>query len=159
MRYLLLSFLIILCLSNLQCGSNYWSYHMVKAPAHIINCEIIPVWIDSGFSQTGIDQIQLAIKEWNLVLNGQIKIVLMHLENNKLDTFTGFKSGMELVKNADKTGLGWVIFALREEDKSMEGVGEGVLAWVEPGEHFINVVVDRIGTRNFKTIMLHEINN
>jgi hypothetical protein len=165
----------VLCLSliiavfSLQCASNiqYWTYHQGTPPDHISQPVIIPVQLDSHFLPSQVEEIKAALNEWNGVFNGQIVLALATHPQLGVDkkmhtyptTFNGWKEGQSLMENYEKSNLGWAIFALTSNDPNLsDAVPRGTLAYVEGiDEHGIYVVTDRLGTRNLKVIMMHEM--
>jgi hypothetical protein len=163
LRFISLFLMIPLVLS---CSPTYFSYHRGSTIDHLSYVEKIPVWLDKNFTAEQIEQIRGAIKEWNLVLNGQIVFQLVEKEEMGIDkkkhlypvTFDGREAGKTLENNP--TGQGIVVYALKKGDKELKDsdVTDGMLAWVNgPGTRHIMVVIDRVGNRNLKTIIMHEI--
>lgn len=155
---------LLLCLLN--CASTqYWSYHQGTPPDHIVHATHIPVYLDSGFTQPQMEEIKAAVQEWNGVFNGQVVMTVVTHRELGVDkqmhtyptTFTGWEAGQALVKNAEKSDLGIVFFALHVGDKNLEG-DDGTLAYVNGIDtHGVFCVVDRLGTRSLKDIMMHEL--
>lgn len=148
MKKLLLVFLAIFCLFG--CGPGLYEYHGAKDPGAIVHRTEIPVYVDLTFNQADREAIVAAMNEWNFVLNGQAQFVFYGY-------FQGDKEGLELFKDALKTGLGIVITCNTSEELDDDGELQGVLAFV-PGAmaHHMTVIKDHIGTRKLKDIVLHE---
>ena len=147
-------------------GSQYWAYTINEAPDHITHATYIPIWVDQGFSASQVEEIKAAIAEWNYVLNGQIILRLVEKKalgiDKKMhtypDTFPDWEAGQVLQAQAEKTGLGWVIYDLPSTDKHLDkSVGHGVLAFV-PGSdaHCVTVITDRFSNRSMKDVIMHE---
>lgn len=149
---LLLLIIFSIMLWVIGCGPQYWSYHQGIIPTHIM-VNRIPVWVDNSFSVIQRDQIDQAIAEWNMVFNGQI-VLQTNPSINRLEA-------LHKLVEAERVGIGWVIISSNEEMLMAEGIieeGDGILAFVyHLGGHLITVVRDRVGSRDFKIIMMHEM--
>lgn len=158
---------IILIGLMVSCGGfEYWHYTVNEPLNHITHPTYIPVWIDQGFNGTQVEEIKAAIAEWNYVLNGQIVIRLAEKKSlgsdkkmyNYPDTFPTWEDGHDLQMQAEKTGLGWVIYDLPSNDKHLDSeIGNGVLAFVTGVDaHCVTVISDRFGNRSMKDVVMHE---
>lgn len=111
-----------------------------------------PVWIDDTFSINEKGEIKAALAEWNYALNGYRKFIVV---DDKWDT-----NDRTPVDFSNRSYLGLEIVAVGDADvpPTDDGDNHGVLAWV-PGlyNHRLYIVEDRIGTRNLKSIVLHEV--
>jgi hypothetical protein len=150
----ILPLLLVTLLIMLGCGTSQWTYKHVSPADHISNAKVIPIYIDSTFSDEHAKAIKDSIAEWNLVLNKQITL--------KLDsTFVGLIDGQRRLDEVNRTGLGYVIINLEETSPILSGLveeGDGTLAFVRRFDGHVMVIVgDRIGNRNLKTIVMHEI--
>jgi hypothetical protein len=161
-----LALFCLLSLFNLQCGASYWTYHLGNPPAHVGAPTIIPVWVDARFTPVQDQQIAAAIAEWNLVLNGWVKIVLMTHSEPGIDqhphdyptTFRTWEAGQTLQKSAEQSGDGWVIYAAHQGDKMLDDTTPEMIAFVRgPGQHYIVIITDRLGTKSLKNIVMHEM--
>jgi predicted Zn-dependent protease len=134
------------------CGGETWTYRQGQVPTHINHTYNIPIWIDSSFSVSQKAAIRDAIKEWNGVFNGQ---VVLKAEA----TFTGIEEGDKLLQQANRTGQGWVIINLPHNHPLFDNLNlGGVLAFVRgAGGHLMVVIGDQIGSRNLKSIVMHEM--
>lgn len=141
-------FILVAALTLMGC-TRMWYYHDAKDPVtyHPIN---IPVWIDYEFNQADRASIMKAAREWNFVLNGQVKLTFGGY-------FHGDKEGLELFKGALRTGLGIVVTSDSSKELDDDGQLQGVLAFI-PGTlaHHMTVVNDHVGDRVLKDIVLHE---
>jgi hypothetical protein len=155
---------------GLGCGGiNYYTYKEVAAPDHIIHPLVIPLVIDSQFSAEEALEIKQAAREWNTVLNGQIKIVFSehtemgsdHRKHLYPSTFRTFSDGQKLQAQYENSNLGWVVYHLNSDDPNLASFGEinnGTLAFVLGiDEHFIVVINDRFANRSLKDVMMHEM--
>jgi len=147
--------IILVIIAIFSCSAtNYYTYKMGNVPDHINHVKIIPVYVDSGFNDIEYKQITKSLIEWNHVFNGQIIIKLQK------DVFTGIEEVSEIYdRTIAKTGDGWVILKVTEDDKiASKMIDKGDLAFVLGiGGHIMIIIEDRIGTKNLKTIVLHEI--
>lgn len=136
---------------NDKVHSQLWTYTNKPVP-YIANQTVIPIAIDDSFYEERVAEINQAIVEWNHVLNGQIVMKVLPL------TFKGLAEGKDLIDGFDKTGLGIAIFAIDSDSKILDGIGESTLAFVKGTDaHAVVVIIDRIGTRNLKVILEHEL--
>lgn len=149
MRFL--SILILLLSVILGCGRNYYTYTIIKPPSHINHPKTIPVYLDVNFTENQRKDIMAAFHEWNYVFNGQIIIKVEDYIYNLDDAEKKYVS-------VSKTGLGWIILKKNEDDELIKNIiRPGDLAFVPGLKSNIMVVIgDRIGTRNLKTIIMHE---
>ena len=162
-----LLFSMICILNCTGCAeTQLYTYHSVDAPSHIVHPTIIPIWIDSGFSKDQAESIKDAIGELNKVLNGQMVLKLeshIGIGTDKKSyiyptTFASYEDGQALVDKATTSDSGWVIFAINSDNKILENTPPGTVGFVKGiDEHFIMIVVDRIGTRSLKDIVMHEM--
>jgi hypothetical protein len=147
-------FLLImsLMLCGIGCGPRYWTYRQGKLPEHLVVQEI-PIWMDNSLLMSQREGIIEAAGEWNKVFNGQI-ILQMQPVLNRVEV-------LKKLDEVDRTGTGWVIISSTEEMLIAEGYideGDGVLAYVyRLGGNLMVIVRDRIGARDFKLIVMHEI--
>jgi urease accessory protein UreE len=161
---LVLSIFSVSCLS----GPQYWTYHLGTPPSHIAHPTRIPIYLDSSFTPQQMEEIRAAAAEWNMVFQGQIVLQIVSKQALGLDkkmhsypdTFQGWEAGQTLLKKCEKGGNGWVVFNLPSTSKHLEsfGVNDRVLAFVAGvDEHFIVIVSDRMATRSWKDITMHEM--
>lgn len=136
---------------GISCAPRYYEYVEVSK-VHMNHAKVIPIWMDRGFDESGKKAIMGAVHEWNYVLNGQMELrVEGYVE--------GVKGAEERYSEIVKTKLGWVILNVGEGDELVkETIGNRELAFVPGiGSHIMVVIGDRIGTRDLKTIVMHEI--
>ena len=149
--------LMLLIVMVIGCGGSggYFTYHREKM-GKINIVEEIPIWIDTRFNEIEKRAIMEAIGEWNYVFNGQ---VVLKAEGY----FRGTVGADERYEEIAKTGQGWIIMKLGEEDelvqvlKNRGALGGNELAFASrEGGHLLVVLGERIGKRNLKAILLHE---
>jgi hypothetical protein len=110
---------------------------------------VTPVWIDKDFSPSQLAQLKDALTEWNFALNGYESFEVV---SDK------FAMEPEVIAQVEATGQGLVILDVLSSNHYVQEMGDGVLAWVpELGAHIMSVVGDRIGNRDLKAIILHEL--
>jgi predicted Zn-dependent protease len=155
MRWLASIFFLMitgLMLWGIGCGPQYWTYRQGKVPEHLV-VQVIPVWMDNSLLIPQREGVIEAVGEWNKVFNGQI-ILQMEPVLNRVEA-------LKKLDEIDKTRTGWVIISSTEEMLIAEGYideGDGVLAYVyNLGGNLMIIVRDRIGTRDFKVIAMHEM--
>lgn len=167
-KRLLYLFACLLMVFSVSCGGvNYFTYTANDAAEHVIHPVHIPIWIDNTFSQKQVEEIKAATAEWNYVLNGQMVLHVMTHQAMGVDKqmreypagFDTWEEGRKLVKETEKTDLGWVIFNVPTTSPHLDkNTGDGVLAYVTGiDEHFIIVISDRFGSRSFKDVIMHEM--
>lgn len=136
------------------CGTGMWQYKHGETPAHISNAKVIPVYVDSRFTNAEIVAINKVMQEWNGVFNGQIVL--------KLDRkFTDDMDAVVLARKIADTHTGWMIAKLESDDERLENAvepGDGKLAFaIGLGGHFMVVLADRVANHDVHTILLHEM--
>ena len=130
----------------------HYSNHPTEA--NQINKKIIPLFIDKTFTDSERKSLLQAIGEWNWALNGAIKLEVKDIAFD--NTKANFK---ELTNKIEQTGQGYVILRFNHDDPKLEDSDDGVLAFVDGlgnRGHIMVVIADRIGTRDLKSILLHE---
>lgn len=151
MRSILYFILMVLTLS-VGCSPSYYSYVKGKAPEHINAAKIIPIWIDDSFTPAQRVDILKSVDEWNLVFNNQIRLMASGY-------FHGADGAEDKYQEISKTHLGWIVVKANEKDPLVKDIiGPADLAFaVGLGGQILVVISDRIGTRNLKTILMHEM--
>lgn len=151
MNKYIISALTVLAI-NVACAS---TAPVIESPKYTSNSpakpvsDITPVWIDETFSPSFKQTIRAAFKEWNTALNGYGYFEVIS-EDFDLD--------IDVIKQVLATDQGVIVLNRSLTDKIVMDMPEGVLAWVSELEaHDLNIVTKRIGTRNLKTIVMHEI--
>ena len=110
--------------------------------------EEVPVWIDKDFTEGHKADIRNALGEWNLALNGYRTYRVVD------DQFVLNAVVVEQVLN---TSQGLIVLQ-RTEDNVPDDLPGSVLAWVLRRFPFaVNIVEDRIGTRDMHLIAMHEM--
>ncbi len=126
-------------------------YTAHASPIGVVS-EVVPVWIDKGFTPEHRDAIHSAFEQWNIALNGYEAFDIVS------DTFD-----MEpaTIASVVATGQGLIVLRRTTKDPIMEDLPDGVLGWVlmDPGAeaHVLNLVEDAIGNRNLAPITMHEV--
>ncbi len=114
--------------------------------------EIVPVWIDKGFSEAHRVGIHSAFAQWNVALNGY--------ESFKVVS-DSFDMEPAVIQDIVASGQGLLVLRRKTTDDIMAALPDGVLGWVSmpPGAeaHVLNIVEDAVGNRNISSIAMHEI--
>jgi hypothetical protein len=149
MKLLRLFALLFAALALLACGSVTGSYTATPPSVEPSNTQVIPAYVDVGFSSAEKVAILASVAEWNWVLNGYARLDVRTLE---------FDMDIGTLREIVLTGQGLIFVQRFDADDITQEVGESVLGW-SPGapSNEVSIVSDRIGTRNLKTIVMHEI--
>ncbi len=114
--------------------------------------EVVPVYIDKGFSDSHRAAIHSAFAQWNIALNGYESF---NIVSDKFDMEP------EIIQDVMATGQGLLVLRRQTTDPVMENLPEGVLGWVmmDPGfeSNVLNLVADAIGNRDMTSIAMHEV--
>lgn len=139
---------VVFCFS---CAAPLYSYTNVARPSHIVNAEVIPVAIENTFSKEQVLDIMQSVNDLNYVMNGQIVLKI-------LPKMVDEEGGKKLMKEFDKTGLGFVVFGLKDDNEILKGEDmDGVLGFVDgPGGNRVVILVEHLGTRSLRVICDHE---
>ena len=144
--------LVILMMALMVCGcsSGMWGWHRGAAPLHlgVTDREVILVHIDDSFTKGERSSIEGSLREWNKVFNGQLTLEVG-------EGFKGLDAGDEVLKDMRKKGEGWIIVRAGSSDEVVSNLSEHALAFA--GSGIMVVIWDRIGTRDLKTIVMHEM--
>lgn len=129
-----------------------WSWHHGHSPSHLMASakRIIPVYYDIDFTKEERHALDESLEEWRGVFNGQVEF--------KVDAkgFQGLAGAKRQLESIHNTGLGWVIIRMSSDNEEIQ-VGARTLAFAQLGGHYMVVLHDRIGTRDLKTIAMHEM--
>jgi Matrixin len=107
------------------------------------------VWVDKRFSSEHRAAIHDAFAEWNRALNGYQRFDIVSDD---------FDMDMSVLTEIEQTDQGIIVLSRSLTDPEVMQLGDGVLAWVsELGGHDVNIIEQRMGTRDFKIITLHEM--
>jgi hypothetical protein len=140
-RFFALFFLFMCCCA----GRDYSVKHASPARTHT---EHWAVTVSDKFTEAQEKQIEDALDEWNYTLNGYGHYDLVKKNANDIEVELALFGTLA-------TDQGLVFTTVSVLDESVQ---PGVLAWVEDlGAHHVFVVSDRIGSRDFKTIVMHEM--
>lgn len=167
MKRLVLLFIIIVGLFS--CASapivappvnRMYKYRAVPAEENYQNFQLVPVYIDKDFTPSDRLVIDQAIREWNYVLNGYVKIQIV---SDKID-HDNKEELKKLVRKLYPSQEGVIMFKLNHDHEMIEGLPEKEdgsirLAYVNGlGDrgHLFVVINDAIGTKNLHKIVLHE---
>jgi len=146
--------MVIILLSLMIFGcSSMWSWHKGEVPSHIMNRREVPVYLDTQFNVYERLVLEESVSEWGKVFNGQMVFSI------KDEGFTGWEGAQRRYEEVMKSGIGWVIIRSVSSDerlKRME-VSENTLAFAEQGGNVMVVIGDRIGTRNLRMVVMHEM--
>ncbi len=150
--FLLLTLILVACsttpgtLKSPSCDDGYVN----NPPPEGIITLVVPTYLDVNFEPRQRAKIHQAIAEWNKTLNGYQVYTIVS------DTFD-MQPEVLIKINASREGL--VILARTTEDEFVkEELPPGTLAWVPAlGAPIVNIITDRIGSRDLKAITMHEI--
>lgn len=125
--------------------------HYAKASQPIVGSYVPDteiVWIDKDFRPDEKANIRAALDEWSYAMNGYRTYIVVSDAFSMSDTRT-----LERVA----AGEGLLVLRVGEADVPMLAP-TGTLAWVdELGDNVVHVVSSRVGTRDLKAIVMHEI--
>lgn len=111
--------------------------------------DVQPVYIDAQFTSEERSAIVAAAEEWNTVLNGYRRYDVQEKP---------FDMDYSVITKMFNTDQGLLVLRRTVADIEDEPDLENALAWVPGlGAPLVYVVADRIGTRDLKSIVLHEI--
>ncbi len=143
MNFLRIVFLVLGVLFISSCASI--SYQYTLKPVAPYTVRVIPIWIDKTFSNNDKLAIDDAINNWNLVLNGSIRLQPVSYEFDMEPD--------DIMKAIRERGL---LVMKVMSDNSM--VDKDTRAWVnELGGFKLYVVKDRVPTQIMTGIMMHEL--
>lgn len=151
----LFALLAFISLSILGCVPGLYEYHNVSAVENP-HFKTFELYVDKRFTREERLDIANAVNEINYVLNGAER-----LEVKDWAFEDGSDKGKEIEHTIDKTHQGLIIFALSQDDERIKDKveGTGILAFVNGvgKANLMVVITDRIGNRNLKTIVMHEL--
>jgi hypothetical protein len=119
-----------------------------SAPAETDAKRIVPVHIDRTFSMYERAKIMRAVNEWNVALNGQVRLAV---STDNFDSTPYLAAG-------SRRPEGWIVARIDSKspviaDRSMS---RALAVTVGTRKAIIYVVADRLGTRDLGGIMMHE---
>ncbi len=129
--------------------SDAYSNYVSAPPADLEGLlpDIQPVYIDVRFTDAERASIVAAVREWNVALNGY-RVYDVQVEPFDMD--------LGIIKRMMDTTQGLLV--LRADVEGLDPDLETALAWVPGlGAPLVHVVSERIGTRDLRTIVMHEI--
>lgn len=119
-------------------------------PAGSMIVDHIPVYVDGEFSAAEKDAIRDSVLAWNDALNGYTVL--------EIETMS-FDMDVKVLEKIETQHQGLAIMKVLSNDPLVDLVAdEGTLAWVDGlGGHNMFIIEDRIGRRNLRAIVMHEI--
>lgn len=112
---------------------------------------VVPVYFDLSFTDSELLDLTAAFEEWNYALNGA--------QVFRQEAFFDGAGGQKAVRALMARSLeGMIVIRRPTGDAGLEDVSPSALAWVDSvcGDE-LNVAADRIGGRDLKTVVMHEI--
>lgn len=145
LRCLAFLWLLLVSLSCAHYGNKSYHYIRLTPPAAVAKAEV-PIWIDKNFSAADLESLDGAIAEWNFVLNGHVKLVVV---SRIFDM-----EPSEILKAKDLDG--WLVMKI---DSRNEVVREkNWLAYCDRvGGHYMYMVRDRLRDGDVKQVGMHEL--
>ncbi len=151
---------VIWILLSIGCFGYSGKIHYVRQAYSPINPEmVIPVYVDKDFGAADLVSIAEAVDQWNYVLNGYLVLRM----GDRLDE-------MEIVSKVVNGGIGVVKIKSLDLDKfdaklldhEIEIDGKKVPVYTlgfadRVGGHMIYLVRDRLGNKDVKPIVMHEL--
>ncbi len=153
MRFALIVLLAFLsaCTIPHACNTQDTRYSVyVRHEPPVVNVpRVTPVWVDKDFPTGQKADVLAAIDEWNFALNGYASFQVV---DDKFDM------DPDVLQRIKDTLQGLVILDVSVKNDYVKEMPEGVLAWVpELGANSMFVIGDRVGNRNLKSIVMHEM--
>lgn len=117
----------------------------------------IPIYVSQQFSDTDKKTIRDAVDAWNNVLNGHMSLVI------KDERFFSKEEDLRTMHALREANEGWVLLKMDHDHPALADEieeGDGVLAFVNrlgSSGHLMFVLGDRIGSKDLKSILLHEM--
>lgn len=122
--------------------------HAPAPPSRSYAPEIIPVYVDKAFRADAREDIHVALDEWNYAFNGYRMYLVVS---------DAFDFDLDVIAQVERTKQGLIVLSVPDYWLD-ENVPSNVLAWVdELGDPVVHVASGRIGTRDLKKIVMHEI--
>jgi hypothetical protein len=152
MKLLLRCVLAAFLLSVFGCGlaSHLGEYHYTHISAVAGNGEVFSVYVDKYFGEADKISIQQALDQWNYVLNGHAKFVIVD------DQFDMDPSILQMIVNKNA----FLILKITSANPIVPNIGPGywILGFVPViGNHWIYLVRDRMNNNDIKYITMHEV--
>ena len=154
MKHPLVVLLALAFLLSIGCSTHYVptpfaAYsRTVSPPEGSYSPEVVPVYVDKSFAMDAREDIHAALDEWNFAFNGYVTYVVVSDD---------FDMEVAVLEKIVRTRQGLVVLSV--PDNFLEdNVPPGVLAWVDDlGDPVVHIATGRIGTRDLKKIVMHEI--
>ncbi len=152
MRRLVYIFLVLLCAGCCvspkapephALGSNYTQN---AKPGPEVTPQVIPVYIDKDFTYSEKEAIHQAVQEWNIAFNGYR---ILSIKDNE------FTFDPKVIEAIGKSDQGIIVVQQTGEEEFFRELPDNVLG-VAPNEHVARIVTPRFGTRDLKTVVMHE---
>ena len=137
------------------CAPGLYQYHSVEPEETHDSYRVIPLYVSKDFTHEQQVTIAKAIDEWNFVLNGSLRL---EVKDWALDEESD--KGKDIWRAINKTHQGIAIVSWLESDPRLEEMKQdGIIAFVNiiGTANVLVVIRDRLGSWDFKTIMLHEL--
>jgi len=149
---LLLSTLAVLLAAtacNCKAPSSYHNEYTDNPRPVVMDTHVVPIYVDKDFSYPHLKDIREALAQWNIAMNGyeQFEIVTEK-----------FDMEPDVLKHIFDSMQGIVILSRKSEDADIQQMPDGVLGFTPSAPaQVVNLIEDRIGTRNLRIILLHEL--
>lgn len=146
----------LLFLACFSCSSELYQYRSVSPEKYHTHYKDIQLYVDKDMNMNGRKQLEAAVNEFNYVLNGSMRfdVATWTLDPNS-------DAGKAIEENVQTTHQGIVVLWLNHDDPALASsdIGEGTLAFVNGigNANLLVVIADRIGSRNLRVILLHEL--
>lgn len=147
MRYLALFACLILLGCNGCAGALAHPAPGVPPAAGIVT-QYVPVWIDSKFSDKEKGDIRAALEAWDTTLNGYSEFIVV---SDQLPR-PADDAAVSIRRLLSKEGL-----TFNREEMTPEYIESPELAHYDPESNDIFVLSDRIGFRDLRVIVMHEV--
>lgn len=118
----------------------------------------IPVYVSHQFTEGDKVAIRDAVDAWNNVLNGHVSIQIKNEE-----FFANRDADIQTALALKEANEGWILLKMDHDNPALADEiedGDGVLAFVNrlgSSGHLMFVLGDRIGSKDLKSILLHEM--
>ena len=119
-----------------------------NVPAQEVPSRVVPIRIDRSFSMYERAKIFRAVNEWNVVLNGQVRL---DISPENFDATPYKHAGAARPE-------GWIVARIDSRDQLVAGSSMSRALAITLGTRraLIAVVADRLGSRDLGSIMMHE---
>lgn len=146
----------LLALLGIGCTGSFYHYREVSPDPYRGYRASIPLYIDQRFTPEQDREIEFAVLEWNYILNGYLKIEIVDWHY-----ILGSPKAGIIANQIGKTQQGIVLLALNADDPIVAMYhADGFLAFVDvvgDAAHTLVMIRDRMGTRPWHMILMHEL--